>query len=170
MIVLRPGACTSRNRASRAPLRCFASLSTSGRFPVRRWLSPIVAPWWPPRDSADSPSIQPRLKSRPNTVFDLASVTKVVATTATAMLLQERGLLQSGFSRGFRPSRIRFARTARPQRADREAVTVRMLLAHSSGLPAYIKLFEFAHTRDELIHVGYGDSVGGSARLEGRLQ
>ena len=25
-----------------------------------------------------------------------------------------------------------------------------MLLAHSSGLPAYVKLFETAHTRDEL--------------------
>jgi CubicO group peptidase (beta-lactamase class C family) len=35
--------------------------------------------------------------------------------------------------------------------ADREAVTVRMLLAHSSGLPAYVKLFETAHTRDDLI-------------------
>ena len=27
-----------------------------------------------------------------------------------------------------------------------------MLLAHSSGLPAYEKLFEFATTRDDLIH------------------
>ena len=37
------------------------------------------------------------------------------------------------------------------QRAKREAVTVRMLLAHSSGLPAYEKLFEFAHNRKELL-------------------
>jgi CubicO group peptidase (beta-lactamase class C family) len=37
------------------------------------------------------------------------------------------------------------------QRERREAVTVRMLLAHSSGLPAYEKLFEFATNRDELI-------------------
>ncbi len=34
-----------------------------------------------------------RGKSRPDTVFDLASVTKVVATTAVAMLLYERGKL-----------------------------------------------------------------------------
>lgn len=39
----------------------------------------------------------------------------------------------------------------RHQQAAREAVTIRMLLAHSSGLPAYEKLFEFAQSRDELI-------------------
>jgi len=37
------------------------------------------------------------------------------------------------------------------QRSKREAVTVRMLLAHSSGLPAYEKLFEYAHDRQELL-------------------
>ncbi len=37
------------------------------------------------------------------------------------------------------------------QRAKREAVTLRMLLAHSSGLPAYEKLFEFAQNRQELL-------------------
>jgi CubicO group peptidase (beta-lactamase class C family) len=37
------------------------------------------------------------------------------------------------------------------QQAVRESVTLRMLLAHSSGLPAYEKLFEYATARDELI-------------------
>jgi len=37
------------------------------------------------------------------------------------------------------------------QRPRREAVTVRMLLAHSSGLPAYEKLFEFTQNRQELL-------------------
>lgn len=37
------------------------------------------------------------------------------------------------------------------QRAAREAVTIRMLLAHSSGLPAYEKLFQFAQSRHELV-------------------
>ena len=27
-----------------------------------------------------------------------------------------------------------------------------MLLAHSSGLPAYVKLFQTAHNKDELLH------------------
>ena len=37
------------------------------------------------------------------------------------------------------------------QKAWRDAITVRMMLAHSSGLPAYEKLFEFATTRHDLI-------------------
>ena len=37
------------------------------------------------------------------------------------------------------------------QKPKREAVTIRMLLAHSSGLPAYEKLFEFAQNRKELL-------------------
>lgn len=84
------------------------------------------------------------------TVFDLASVTKVVATTAMATLLFERELLHSDTPvSAILPD---FASLAPPaQKAERESVTVRMLLAHSSGLPAYVKLFETAHTRDELI-------------------
>ena len=30
-------------------------------------------------------------------------------------------------------------------------ITLRMLLAHSSGLPAYVKLFQTAHNKDELL-------------------
>jgi CubicO group peptidase (beta-lactamase class C family) len=37
------------------------------------------------------------------------------------------------------------------QKPRRESVTVHMLLAHSSGLPAYEKLFEFAQNREELV-------------------
>ena len=84
------------------------------------------------------------------TVFDLASVTKVIATTAVAMLLYERRRLElaaplASFLREF----VKLA--PRHQQTAREAVTVRMLLAHSSGLPAYEKLFQFAQSRDELI-------------------
>ena len=39
----------------------------------------------------------------------------------------------------------------RDQQAAREAVTIRMLLAHTSGLPAYEKLFQVAQSRDALI-------------------
>jgi CubicO group peptidase (beta-lactamase class C family) len=83
-----------------------------------------------------------------DTVFDLASVTKVIATTSMAMLLFER---------------CKFDLTAPVATllpefgtdGDRKAVTVRMLLAHSSGLPAYIKLFETAQSRDELFKSAY---------------
>ncbi|MGZ7030031.1 MAG: serine hydrolase domain-containing protein [Terriglobales bacterium] len=85
-----------------------------------------------------------------NTIFDLASVTKVVATTAEAMLLYERGQLPLDIPLGhFLPDFV--ARAPRHQQATREAVTLRMLLAHSSGLPAYEKLFESVSTRDELV-------------------
>jgi CubicO group peptidase (beta-lactamase class C family) len=87
---------------------------------------------------------------RADTVFDLASVTKVVATTTIAMLLHERGQLslQEPVARTL-PQFVSLA--PKHQKAWREAVTVRMLLAHSSGLPAYEKLFEFATTPDEIL-------------------
>lgn len=85
-----------------------------------------------------------------DTVFDLASVTKVVATTAVAMVLHERGLLELDAPvAAVLPDFVTLAPP--PQRANREAVTVRMLLTHSSGLPAYVKLFETARTRDGLV-------------------
>jgi len=84
----------------------------------------------------------------PTTVYDLASVTKVVATTACAMLLHERGLLN--LEARVVDMLAAFASATEPRR---ERVTLRMLLAHSSGLPAYERLFERATTRDELIHL-----------------
>jgi CubicO group peptidase (beta-lactamase class C family) len=39
--------------------------------------------------------------------------------------------------------------------ARRKKVTMRMLLAHSSGLPAYQRLFEKAATRDDLLHAAF---------------
>ncbi len=84
------------------------------------------------------------------TVFDLASVTKVVATTAVAMLLYQRHQLQLDIPLAkFLPEFVSLA--PRHQQAAREAVTIRMLLAHSSGLPAYEKLFQFARSPGELI-------------------
>ena len=87
---------------------------------------------------------------RADTVFDLASVTKVIATTAVAMLLYERRRLKlDSRLANFLPQFVSL--TPRHQRAAREAVTIRMLLAHSSGLPAYEKLFQFAQSREELV-------------------
>jgi CubicO group peptidase (beta-lactamase class C family) len=87
-------------------------------------------------------------EARADTVFDLASVTKVIATTSMAMLLYERGVLD--FAAPVGKLLHEFG-----DDGDRKAVTVRMLLAHSSGLPAYIKLFETAHNRDELLKAAY---------------
>jgi len=85
------------------------------------------------------------------TIFDLASVTKVLATSAMAMLLHERGLLD--IESPVAEILPEFAALGPPSQAgQRQAVTLRMLLAHSSGLPAYLKLFETAHNRDDLYH------------------
>jgi CubicO group peptidase (beta-lactamase class C family) len=68
-------------------------------------------------------------------VFDLASVSKVVATTTMAMMLYERGLLDLDIP----------VTAIVPEFAGvdsrRSQITFRLLLAHASGLPAYEKLF-----------------------------
>jgi CubicO group peptidase (beta-lactamase class C family) len=77
-------------------------------------------------------------------VYDLASVSKVVATTAMAMLLFQRGQLELDVA----------VVSILPDfggASGRDKVTLRMLLAHSSGLPAYERLFEKARTCQELI-------------------
>lgn len=66
------------------------------------------------------------------------------------MLLYERRRLELDAPlTSFLPEFLSLA--PRHQQTAREAVTIRMLLAHSSGLPAYEKLFQFAQSRDELI-------------------
>jgi serine-type D-Ala-D-Ala carboxypeptidase len=80
---------------------------------------------------------------QPNTMYDVASLTKVVATTAAAMLLTQRGFLDletpvaellPGFVVG------------RPSGTWARHVTVRHLLAHNSGLPGYVEFFRDATT------------------------
>ena len=82
-------------------------------------------------------------KVEAHTIYDIASLTKVVATTAAAMLLYQRGLLDldvpvaellPGFVVG------------RPPGTPARHVTVRHLLAHTSGLPGYVEFFRTANT------------------------
>ena len=83
-----------------------------------------------------------------STLFDLASLTKVVATTPMAMLLYERGLLDLDAPvSAIIPEFIHDAE----KDPRRQEVTIRMLLSHSSGLPAYEKLYLKYHTRDALL-------------------
>ena len=85
-----------------------------------------------------------------STIFDLASVTKIVATTAMAMLLYERGKLDV-----LRPVVELLPEFESAEDSRRRQVTVAMLLAHSSGLPAYVKLFQQAHDRASLLDLAY---------------
>ncbi len=83
------------------------------------------------------------------TVFDLASVSKAVATTSMAMILYERGLID------LEAPVVSIVPEFAGSDARRSDVTVHMLLAHSSGLPAYEKLFFNAKTRDELLAAAF---------------
>jgi CubicO group peptidase (beta-lactamase class C family) len=82
------------------------------------------------------------------TLFDLGSVTKVAGTTSMAARLYERGLLDLDAEiGGIVPEFV-----SDPERDPRRrSVTLRMLLAHSSGLPAHEKLYLRAATRSELL-------------------
>ena len=83
------------------------------------------------------------LSVRSETVFDLASLTKVVATTAMAMLLQQRGLLALDIPVGdLLPGFV----MGHPSSERARHVHLTHLLAHSSGLPGYVELFRTAHT------------------------
>lgn len=72
----------------------------------------------------------------PETIFDLASVTKVLATTPAAMLLYERGELD------LEAPVVSPAPEFDGEDPRHREVTLRMLLAHSSGLPGYVKVWE----------------------------
>lgn len=75
----------------------------------------------------------------PQTVCDIASVTKVAATTAAAMLLFQHGLLDLEMPLGeLLPG---FVVGREPGSAARH-VKLRNLLAHNSGLPGYVEFFK----------------------------
>jgi len=86
-------------------------------------------------------------------IFDIASVSKVVATANVAMILYDRGLLDLDIPVvGVLPE---FA----GKDASRREVTFRMLLAHSSGLPTYDKLFLRAKNKDALLTAAFDVSL-----------
>ena len=87
------------------------------------------------------------------TIYDLASLTKVVATTTAAMILTDRSLLDldrpvAAYLHDFAPP---FAMATGPLWSARDEVTLRHLLAHTSGLPAYEKFFLRARKREHVI-------------------
>ena len=81
------------------------------------------------------------LPAEPTTVYDLASLTKVVALTPALMLAvdEERLELDAPVQRYVPAS----------EGHGKERVTLRMLLAHASGLPAWRPLFRETATREE---------------------
>jgi CubicO group peptidase (beta-lactamase class C family) len=77
----------------------------------------------------------------PSTVYDLASVTKVVGLTTAVMLAVQEGKLDLDAPvQRYVPEFVG---------ENKERVTLRMLLAHTSGLPAWRPLFREASDRRE---------------------
>src|ERR1700749_4074145 len=75
------------------------------------------------------------------TIYDLASLTKVVGTTTALMVLFDQGKI--GLDDPVQKSLPGFTGGAKDQ------VTVRMLLEHRSGLPAGRDLWRSAHSPEE---------------------
>jgi CubicO group peptidase (beta-lactamase class C family) len=86
--------------------------------------------------TADSPAV-----SADSTIYDLASLTKVVGTTTAAMVLYDEGKI----------SLDERVTTYLPafHGGDKDLVTVRELLEHRSGLPAGRDLWRHARTPEE---------------------
>jgi CubicO group peptidase (beta-lactamase class C family) len=86
----------------------------------------------------------------PQTVFDLASLTKVLATTTAAMLLYEQGRIRLE-----QPVADVVPEFGQGSDARKKEVTFGMLLAHSSGLPTHVKFYEQVKTREDLLNAAY---------------
>jgi CubicO group peptidase (beta-lactamase class C family) len=80
-----------------------------------------------------------------STIFDVASLTKVIATTTAAMLLEEDGRLRVD-----RPVRTYLPDFDAPEKAG---ITVRMVLSHRAGLEAFAPLWMEARGRDAYLRL-----------------
>jgi len=79
----------------------------------------------------------------PETIYDLASLTKVIGLTTAVMMLVDSGKLD------LEAPVQRYVPAF--QGLGKERVTIRNLLTHSSGLPAWRRLYAEATTREEAL-------------------
>jgi CubicO group peptidase (beta-lactamase class C family) len=93
-----------------------------------------------------------RVPDADSTLWDLASITKVVATAASAMRLVDRGQLDLDAPvRRYLP---RFSGGLKNQ------VTVRMLLDHTSGLKSYVPIYRKAgRSRTRMVNLLYAQPL-----------
>ncbi|MGA9899568.1 MAG: serine hydrolase domain-containing protein [Terriglobales bacterium] len=88
-----------------------------------------------------------------DSIFDVGSLTKIVATTSMAMILYELGLLDLDM-----PAVAMVPEFAADNPRNPE-VTMQMLLTHSSGLPAHEKLFLDAKNREALLAAAFATQL-----------
>ncbi len=86
-----------------------------------------------------------------NTIYDLASLTKVVVTTTSAMMLlqQKRLDLEAPVER-YLPE-FSLAAKSDPDPSWRARITVRMLMLHDSGLPAHRDFYKEAQGHEAVL-------------------
>jgi CubicO group peptidase (beta-lactamase class C family) len=83
----------------------------------------------------------------PSTLFDLASLTKVVATTAAVMKLYDSGKIHL-------EDQV-YSYIPQLSTGDKRRITVRDLLLHRGGFPPFRKFFEFCRTPEEILDSVY---------------
>ncbi len=86
-----------------------------------------------------------------NTIYDLASVSKVIATTSAVMRLVDEGKLTLG------DPVVKYI----PQfgQNGKEGITLYNLMVHNSGLPAWIKFYEFCNDPQCLLDSVYSSRL-----------
>lgn len=89
----------------------------------------------------------------PDTVFDVASLTKPVATATSVMILLERGLV------ALRDPVVKYVPEFAPEGGDREKVTVEQLLTHRAGLPPDDPIELYTGTRAEIFARKYREPL-----------
>src|SRR3989304_1144232 len=86
-----------------------------------------------------------------NTIYDLASLTKVIATTTAAMICYDRGLLNlDDHVVNYIPE---FGQNGKKN------VTIKNLLLHDSGLPAYKRFYNKFSSAEEIINDIYSTTL-----------
>ena len=80
-------------------------------------------------------------------IFDVASLTKVVATTTAIMQLIETGALS------LEDRAARFL--PRLNQGRKQEITIRQLLTHTAGFPGPYEFYRFCRTREQLIEAIY---------------
>lgn len=89
-------------------------------------------------------SYEARTAVGPQTLYDLASLTKIVATTATTMVLDREGLFDPGTA---------VQRHLPYFRGEyKERVRLEHLQTHCSGLPAWKPFYQTYRGRDDIVH------------------
>lgn len=78
-----------------------------------------------------------------NTIYDMASLTKVIATTTAAMILEEQGVLDL--------DRTVASYLPELNAPDKAPITVRMIITHRGGLEAFAALYKEFKGREQYL-------------------